>query len=83
MRVELVRIGKSRGIRIPKPILEKCGFEKAVEVSVEKDRLVIAPARRDRDGWEEAFVAASSSTQNELLLGTELRTAFDREEWKW
>src|ERR1035441_7905794 len=26
MRTELVRIGNSRGIRIPKPLIEQCGF---------------------------------------------------------
>ena len=26
MRIELVRIGNSRGIRIPKPLIEQCSF---------------------------------------------------------
>ena len=43
MKVERVRIGNSRGIRIPKPILEQCGFGNTVELRVENDCLVIAP----------------------------------------
>jgi antitoxin component of MazEF toxin-antitoxin module len=42
MKIELVRIGNSRGIRIPKPLIEQCGFGDTVEVHVEQDRLVIA-----------------------------------------
>jgi antitoxin MazE len=81
MKVELVRIGNSRGIRIPKPIIEQCGFEDAVELRVENDHLVIAPARAPREGWEEAFRAAGPSTHDELL--PDARNQFDREEWRW
>jgi antitoxin MazE len=52
MKVELVRIGNSQGIRFPKPILEQCGFQDTVEVRVENDRLVIAQGHRPRKGWE-------------------------------
>ena len=82
MKVELVRVGNSRGIRIPKPIIEQCRFEDAVELRVENDHLVIAPARLPRAGWEEAFRAAGSSAHDELLLDTP-SNQFDREEWQW
>ena len=82
MKVELVRVGNSRGIRIPKPIIEQCGFADAVELRVENDHLVIAPARLPRAGWEEAFRAAGSSACDELLLDTP-SSQFDREEWRW
>jgi len=82
MKVELVRVGNSRGIRIPKPIIEQCGFEDTVDLRIEKDCLVIAPARRVRQGWEEAFRAAGSSALDELLLDTS-SSQFDREEWQW
>jgi antitoxin MazE len=83
MRLELVPVGNSRGLRIPKPILEQCGFHDAVELRVEKDRLVITPERRPRHGWEEAFRAAGPSAQDELLLSALPANDFDREEWRW
>ncbi len=55
MKTELVRIGNSRGIRIPKPLIEQCGLGNNVELRVENDSLVISPERRPRQGWEEAF----------------------------
>jgi len=82
MKVKLVRIGDSRGIRIPKSIIEQCGFEDAVELRIENDHLVIAPARLPREGWEEAFRAAGSSAHDELLLDIP-SNQFDREEWRW
>ncbi len=82
MKVELVRIGNSRGIRIPKPILEQCGFGKTVEVRVENDCLVIAPDRLPRQGWKEAFRAAGPTADDELLLSTVPPNEFDREDWQ-
>lgn len=83
MKVKLVRIGNSRGIRIPKAILEQCGLREAAELRVEKDRLVIAREQRPRQGWEEAFLAAGPSSKDELLLEGLPSSALDREDWRW
>lgn len=83
MKAELVSIGNSRGIRIPKPVIDQCGFGNTVELRVEKNCLVIAPERRPRQGWEEAFRVAGPDARDELLLDTLLPNDFDRHEWKW
>ena len=82
MRVELVRIGNSRGIRIPKPIIDQCGLEDEVELQVDNGRLVIAAAHQPREGWEKAFRAVGSSNQEEMLTG-EFSNQFDQDEWRW
>jgi antitoxin MazE len=83
MRVELVRIGNSRGIRIPKALIEQCGFGGAVDLRVEKDRLVIAPDRAPRQGWKEAFAAAGSSARDSLPFEALPPNEFDDAEWTW
>ncbi len=83
MKTELVRIGNSRGIRIPKPLIEQCGLEGTVELSVENDRLVISPGRRLRQGWIEAFRNAEPAARDELLLEPMRASEFDRKEWNW
>jgi len=83
MRAELVRIGNSRGVRIPKPLIEQCGLGHTVELRVENDCLVISPERRPRQGWEEAFRAAGPAVHDELLLETGDPNEFDRKEWQW
>jgi antitoxin MazE len=71
MRASLVRIGNSKGLRIPKPVLEQCGFGSEVELQVEPGRLVVLPApAHPRAGWEQAFP-------------DEVRARFDEEEWTW
>ncbi len=83
MKVALVRIGNSRGIRIPKPLIAQCGFGDTVEVRVEQNCLIIALDPPPRKGWEKAFQAAAPNTENELLLGTMPPNTFDRDEWQW
>lgn len=83
MKVKLVRIGNSRGIRIPKAVLEQCGLQEVAELRVERGHLVIAREHRPRQGWEEAFLAAGSSSDDELMLEALPDSAFDREDWRW
>ena len=83
MKIELVRIGNSRGIRIPKPIIEQCGFGDTVELRIEKDRLIIAPDRAPRKEWNDAFSVAGSADHDELLTDELAPNQFDRENWRW
>lgn len=82
MRLELTRIGNSRGIRIPKPLIVQCGFGDTVELRVVPEGLVISPHRSPRRGWREAFAAAPKRERGLLLDGL-AANAFDRKEWKW
>ena len=82
MRASLVRIGNSKGLRIPKPVLEQCGFGSEVELRVEPGRLVVLPATAPRAGWDEAFARAGEEDA-EPLVPDEVRSRFDEEEWTW
>ena len=83
MKTSLVRIGNSQGIRIPKAIIDQCGFEGEVEIAVKDRRLVIAAARVPRSGWSDAFRAMALAGDDELLLPDNLENEFDRTEWEW
>lgn len=83
MKAELVRIGNSRGIRIPKPIIEQCGFGESVELRVEKKLLVVSPSHSPRQGWEQAFRAVAADPDEELLIDDRLPNDFDKKGWRW
>ena len=83
MRAPLVRIGNSRGLRIPKALIEQCGFGDTVYLRLEDDCLVIARDRPLRGGWANAFQSAARTAEPELLLDRVPANEFDREEWKW
>lgn len=82
MKTELVRIGNSRGVRIPKLLIEQCGLGDTVELRVKDHCLVISPQHGLRQGWEEAFRTAGP-TDDEILLEIPEPNKFDREEWQW
>jgi antitoxin MazE len=50
VKSHLVRIGNSRGVRIPKVWLDQLNLGEEVEMAVQADRLVIRSAHRPRQG---------------------------------
>ncbi len=84
MKINVVRIGNSRGIRIPKALLEQCRLGETVELEVEKDRLVVRPAGKPRSGWEDAFHRMARQGDDMLLdRGSLTPTQWDNTEWEW
>ena len=82
MRTNVVRIGNSRGVRIPKSILAACGIEDAVDLTVADGKVVLAPAPRVRQGWAEA-AQEMAARGDDALLDPPTTTAFDEDEWEW
>ncbi len=82
VKARVVRIGNSRGIRIPKIWLEQLRIGEDVELSVQKDKLTIRPARRARQGWAEAF-REMAARGDDHLLDQPTPTRWQAEEWEW
>ena len=82
MKTRIVRIGNSRGVRIPKPLLEQAGLEDEVELRVVEDGIVIASVREPRAGWEAAANLARKRGEDGLL-DVSTPTRFDTAEWQW
>lgn len=82
IKTRIVRIGNSRGIRIPKPLLEQARLQEDVELEVQDNRLVITSPHRPRAGWEAAFRALVAAG-DDRLIDAEAATTFDRTEWEW
>ena len=84
MRATLVRIGNSRGIRIPKALLDQYGFGDTVEVEPLRDRLVLRPFRGARQGWAEAArQLALDKDDPDLRAWRRASHGWDRTEWEW
>ena len=82
MRARIIRIGNSRGIRIPKVWLDQLGLGEEVEVAIQKETLVIRRPQRPREGWNEAF-RSMAERGDDRLLDKMSATKWDREEWEW
>ena len=84
MRTRIIRIGNSRGIRIPKPILEAAGLSDEVELEVGEGELIVRSVGQARQGWEDRFRAMAEAGDDELLDAEAIEvTGWDEEEWEW
>jgi antitoxin MazE len=82
VRTRLVRIGNSRGVRLPKSLIAQAGLSDEVELHVRDGAIILERATTVRSGWEEA--AKEMRKRNEdRLLDPVTPTHFDEEEWKW
>jgi len=82
VKSKIVRIGNSKGIRLPKPLLEQVGLVDEVDLEVRDGELVISPSDPVRAGWREA-AALLAQRQEDEPLDVPIPTCFDAEEWEW
>ncbi len=82
MKARIVRIGNSRGVRLPKPLIAEAGLSEEVEIRARDGAIVISSAAHPRDGWGEAAKRARARDEHRLL-DAPTRTRFDDEQWEW
>jgi len=81
MKASIIKIGNSRGLRLPKPIIEQCGFENEVEIEVRNNEVIIRPVKRPRHNWEQAFKTMAEKEDDRLIEFPDSK--WDEEEWEW
>jgi len=85
----LIRIGNSRGIRIPKAIIDQAQLNDIeFNFKITDEGLLIQPLKRSRQGWKEQFEKALKVDKS-----TDTSDAIDKEwldaplvenlEWEW
>ena len=82
MKTRIVRIGNSRGVRLPKPVIEEAGLAADAELQVLGSTVVIRSRHTARSGWAEAAQRMPAADHDRLLDET-TPTRFDEEEWRW
>ena len=82
MKATIVPIGNSKGIRIPKIILEQCHIEKEVFVEVEDDSIIIKPVKyHPRKKWEQSFRKMKEKQDDRLIIDDQVE--LDMTGWEW
>lgn len=80
MKTRLVSMGNSRGVRLPKPLIEQVGILDEVELLVRNGQIVISPLRAPREGWAAAAAEISADSPK---LDDHASSQFDETEWTW
>lgn len=81
MKARIVRIGNSRGVRLPKPLIEQAGLGEAVELRVQEGAILIQSTTEPRAGWAEA-ARRLVAEEGGGLLDPPTPTGFDETEWR-
>ncbi|MEK7517641.1 MAG: AbrB/MazE/SpoVT family DNA-binding domain-containing protein [Patescibacteria group bacterium] len=82
MKANIVSIGNSKGIRIPKVLLKQFDFNDQVDLEIEKKGIVIKPVKsKTREGWDSAFKLMHERKEDTLLIDE--KTDFDIKGWEW
>jgi antitoxin MazE len=84
MRATIVRIGNSRGIRIPKVVLEQAGLKNEVDLEVNDQQIVIRALKKSRHDWDNKFRIMAEQGDDKLLDADAVGlTSWDKEDWQW
>ncbi len=77
--IKLIPIGNSKGIRLPKKILQKYGFSESV-VLEEKEEGVLLHRKEDKKlTWEETFKSMSEEKENWNVFDVTLMDGLEEE----
>ena len=66
MLVNLIRIGNSKGVRLPKAVIEQAGLEDEIDLEVKDGKVILSSARSARAGWETAAQACHAAGDDDL-----------------
>lgn len=81
-RTRIVQIGNSKGIRVPKMLLEHAQLPDEVELEAENGRLIVRAAREARAGWADAAKSMHARGEDRLL-DAPTSSEFDEQDWQW
>jgi antitoxin MazE len=80
MKMDIIKIGNSKGIRLPQAVLKQCGIDLKVELEVKDNCIILKPVKSPREGWAEAFKLMRKNNDDVLLVPEEIDNDL-LEEW--
>lgn len=83
MRTQLVKFGNSKGLRIPKALVDLLRLDGPLELSAEGGALIVRPVANPRAGWAKAAAEAGPDQEDWSAWQSAGTSAWDDEEWEW
>lgn len=77
-----MKIGNSKGIRIPAYILKECMINDRVQLDVVDGKIIITPIQCPRKNWSEKFREMRQNGDDELLIDEAVDADLEDSEWK-
>ena len=79
--MKIVPIGNSKGIRLPKYLLQKYGFSENVIIEERSDGLLLKSSSDHKLSWEEGFKETAREKENWNDFDTTLMDGLDEEDF--
>lgn len=85
IQTKIIKIGNSKGVRIPKHMLDRLDMTDDIELVVddETQQIHIRPLKSVRKGWGESFQKMHERKEDDLIIDDALDLNFDLENWEW
>jgi len=82
MLVNVIQIGNSKGLRIPKSVLKQCNIQDKVEMEIDDDTIVIKALKKEvRKNWDKAFKDMHNNKDDQLYVDDSVDV--EMEDWEW
>jgi len=82
MKLSVVQIGNSKGVRLPKTILNQCNIQNEVDLEVEEGKIVLYPInKKPRKDWDKKFKEMNKNRDDNLIINDKVDLEMDN--WQW
>jgi antitoxin MazE len=81
MKANLVKIGNSKGLRLPKAVIEQAQLTDELELEVGDGVVVLRAIRSVRKNWQEDAASCRAASDDDLADWDAVHSDFDGE-WK-
>jgi antitoxin MazE len=83
MKAQIVQIGNSQGVRIPKVLLEESGIRGDVDLEICPDGILIRNISKPRSDWDIKFMALVEHDDDVAAADVPASSQFETSEWQW
>ena len=82
MKLSVVQIGNSKGVRLPKTILNQCNIQNEVDLEVENGKIILYPiTKKSRINWDKKFKDMNKNKDDKLIIDDNID--LEMENWQW
>jgi len=82
MKLNIIEIGNSKGIRLPKNVLKQCDINDQVDMEIENGKIILSASNSfSRKNWDEKFREMNRNQDDKLIIDDNIDLVMDN--WQW
>lgn len=82
MKTQIIQIGNSQGVRIPKVLLEESRISGDVNLELHDEGILIRNIQKPRKGWNAVFTSLAENDDDDSTV-IDASSEFEKKEWQW